>query len=377
MFRVKASTNLASPFLKLKGYRKQSLCFQRQIMYWKRLSSIRMLSTICLSPCIDNQLNIQKRYFASSHDKYKKIEFFFLYFLINSVKPKKEKKVQQKNVIQLKEFSVALVGRTNVGKSTLLSRVTNADPKIANYHFTTLNPHLGVVDLDGSKGFVIADIPGLIDGASEGVGLGHDFLRHIERTKATIHVVDASGSEGRDPVADIYAINKELRAYNEDLANRPMVIAANKCDLIYPDGSPDYIDPIEKIKNEFEPKGIKVFKISALTGEGIKELLYYMSNLLKTLSSEPIVFEQEYVVSRDNGANEPFSVDYDEKEDEYVIEGPRIERMLGYTNLESEKGFVFFQNFMKENGILEMLEDLGIKDGDTVRIYGHSFEYYK
>lgn len=272
---------------------------------------------------------------------------------------------------------VGLVGYPNVGKSSLLTKVSNARPQVANYHFTTINPHLGVVDLDDADGFVIADIPGLIDGASEGVGLGHDFLRHIERTKATIHVVDASGSEGRDPVADIYAINKELRAYNEDLANRPMVIAANKCDLIYPDGSPDYIDPIEKIKNEFEPKGIIVFKISALTGEGIKELLYYMSNLLKTLSSEPIVFEQEYVVSRDNGANEPFSVDYDEKEDEYVIEGPRIERMLGYTNLESEKGFVFFQNFMKENGILEMLEDLGIKDGDTVRIYGHSFEYYK
>ena len=272
---------------------------------------------------------------------------------------------------------VGLVGYPNVGKSSLLTKVSNARPEVANYHFTTINPHLGVVDLDDAKGFVMADIPGLIDGASEGVGLGHDFLRHIERTKATIHVVDASGSEGRDPVEDIYAINKELRNYSEDLANRPMVIAANKADLVYPDGTDEYVDPIERIKAEFEPQGYKVFKISALTGEGIRELLYYMSSLLDTLDSEPIVFEQEYFVSRDDGANEPFTVTYDEKDDEYVIEGPKIERMLGYTNLESEKGFVFFQNFMKENEILTMLEDLGIKDGDTVRIYGHSFEYYK
>ena len=270
---------------------------------------------------------------------------------------------------------VGLVGYPNVGKSSLLSKVSNARPQIANYHFTTINPHLGVVDLDDAKGFVMADIPGLIEGASEGVGLGHDFLRHIERTKALIHVVDASGSEGRDPVEDIYNINKELENYNADIAGRPMVIAANKCDLIYSENEED--NPIEKIRKEFEPKGMKVFPISAATGDGIKELLYYVSNLLSTVDDKPIVFEQEYFVDYTEDDSLPFTVEYDAKNDEYVIEGPKIEKMLGYTNLESEKGFVFFQNFMKDNGILQMLEDLGISDGDTVRMYGHSFDYYK
>ena len=270
---------------------------------------------------------------------------------------------------------VGLVGYPNVGKSSLLSKVSNARPQIANYHFTTINPHLGVVDLDDAKGFVMADIPGLIEGASEGVGLGHDFLRHIERTKALIHVVDASGSEGRDPVEDIYSINKELENYNADIASRPMVIAANKCDLIYSENEED--NPVEKIRKEFEPKGMKVFPISAATGEGIKELLYYVSNLLSTVDDKPIVFEQEYFVDYTDDDSLPFTVEYDAKNDEYVIEGPKIEKMLGYTNLESEKGFVFFQNFMKDNGILQMLEDLGISDGDTVRMYGHSFDYYK
>ena len=165
---------------------------------------------------------------------------------------------------------VGLVGFPNVGKSTLLSRVTNARPKIANYHFTTLNPNLGVVDLDGSEGFVIADIPGLIEGASEGVGLGHEFLRHIERTKVIIHMVDAASTEGRDPIEDIIAINKELKNYNEDLAGRPQVIAANKIDVIYPKDE----DPVEKIKKAFEPKGIRVFPISAVSGKGLKAVSY-------------------------------------------------------------------------------------------------------
>ena len=230
---------------------------------------------------------------------------------------------------------VGLVGFPNVGKSTLLSRVTNARPKIANYHFTTLNPNLGVVDLDDGKGFVIADIPGLIEGASEGVGLGHEFLRHIERTKVLIHLVDAASTEGRDPIADIYAINKELEAYNADIAHRPQVIAANKIDAIYTE---DGEDPVAKIRAEFEPKGIKVFPISAVSGQGLSELLYCVSDMLADINEAPTVFEPEFNPDVDIvTGNEPYSVEYNEKDNEYVVEGPRIEKMLGYTNLDSER----------------------------------------
>ena len=269
---------------------------------------------------------------------------------------------------------VGLVGFPNVGKSTLLSRVTNARPKIANYHFTTIVPNLGVVDMDGAKSFVIADIPGLIEGASEGVGLGHEFLRHIERTKVIIHMVDAAGTEGRDPIADIYAINKELEAYNMEIASRPTVIAANKIDAA-PD---EAAEAVELLKAEFEPKGIQVFPISAVSGQGLKELLYHVSGLLDQADDRPVVFEQEYFPELENRfSDEPFSVTYDEEEDEYVVEGPRIEKMLGYTNLDSEKGFTSFQNFLKETGILEQLEALGIEEGSTVRMYGLKFDYYK
>lgn len=284
--------------------------------------------------------------------------------------PAKELELQ----LELKVIAdVGLVGFPNVGKSTFLSRVSNARPKIANYHFTTLNPHLGVVDLEGCQGFVIADIPGLIEGASEGIGLGHEFLRHIERTKVLIHIVDAAGTEGRDPIADIYAINKELEAYNEDICNRPQIIAANKMDCIY-EGMEN---SLEKIKAEFEPKGIQVFPISAVSGQGVKELLYHVRSILDTMDTKVTVFEQEFFPEFSGYGNEPFTVTYDEAENEYVVEGPRIEKMLGYTNLDSEKGFTFFQRFLKENGILEELEKLGIGEGDTVRMYGLSFDYYK
>lgn len=280
-------------------------------------------------------------------------------------------------VLELKVIAdVGLVGLPNVGKSTFLARVTNARPKIANYHFTTLNPNLGVVDLDGTKGFVIADIPGLIEGASEGVGLGHEFLRHIERTKVIIHIVDAAGTEGRDPIADIYAINRELDAYNPDIAKRPQVIAANKIDVIFDRDE----SPVNAIRAEFEPKGIPVYPISAVSGEGVRELLYHVNGMLEELGDEVTVFEQEFFpeqAAASDGQEEPYTVEYDASADEYVVEGPSIEKMLGYTNLDSEKGFAFFQNFLKTRGILEKLEKLGIQDGDTVRIYGHSFDYYK
>lgn len=267
---------------------------------------------------------------------------------------------------------VGLIGFPNVGKSTLLSRATNADPKIANYHFTTLNPNLGVVDLPNGKGFVMADIPGLIEGASEGVGLGHEFLRHIERTKMMIHVVDAAGIEGRDPIEDIYKINAELEAYNPEIAKRPQVIAANKTDLIYSEDE----DPVELLKAEFEPKGIKVFPISGVSGKGIQELLYYVSEELQKIGTETVIFEQEFF-PEDELIYEELPYTVEKVDDMYVVEGPKIEKMLGYTNLDSEKGFAFFQRFLKDTGILEKLEAAGIEEGDTVKMYGLQFDYYK
>ena len=268
---------------------------------------------------------------------------------------------------------VGLVGFPNVGKSTFLSRVTNAKPKIANYHFTTLNPNLGVVDLEGTDGFVIADIPGLIEGASEGIGLGHEFLKHIERTKVIIHMVDAASVEGRDPLDDIKKINAELEAYNPELLKKPQVIAANKIDVFYGD---DEETTLTLLREEFEPQGIKVFPISAVAGKGVKELLYYVKQQLNNLAAEPITFEREYFPEQVDYSQEPYTVDKVD-EHEFRVEGPRIERMLGYTNLDSEKGFEFFQNFLKTNGILDQLEELGIEEGDTVHMYGLSFDYYK
>ncbi len=277
-------------------------------------------------------------------------------------------------LLELKVIAdVGLVGFPNVGKSTLLSRVTNAQPKIANYHFTTLSPNLGVVDLDGD-GFVIADIPGLIEGASEGVGLGLDFLRHIERTKVIIHMVDAASVEGRDPIADIHAINKELAAYSPEVAARPQVIAANKVDAIWDTEH----DPVEEIRREFEPGGIRVFPISAVSGQGLKELMYHVKGILDTMDDTPVVFEQEFFPEDlFMQENLPYTVEKSAEEpDTYIVEGPRIEKMLGYTNLDSEKGFAFFQRFLKDTGILEDLEKAGIQEGDTVRMYGLTFEYF-
>ena len=278
-------------------------------------------------------------------------------------------------LLELKVIAdVGLVGFPNVGKSTFLSRVTNAQPKIANYHFTTLSPNLGVVDTENG-GFVIADIPGLIEGASEGVGLGLVFLRHIERTRVLVHIVDAASTEGRDPVDDIYKINKELEAYNPEIAARPQIIAANKTDCIFEDGE----DPVARLKAEFEPKGIKVYPISAVTGKGVKELLYGIRELLDKCPSEPVVFEQEFfpedVLITENL---PYTVTRDKDDPHvFIVEGPKIEKMLGYTNLDSEKGFAFFQRFLKDGGILDEMEKAGIQEGDTVRMYGFDFDYYK
>ena len=269
---------------------------------------------------------------------------------------------------------VGLVGFPSVGKSTFLARVTNARPKIAEYHFTTLTPNLGVVDLGEHNGFVIADIPGIIEGAAEGVGLGPEFLRHIERTKVIIHIVDAASIDGRDPVNDVKIINEELKKYNKDIESRPTVIAANKIDALDEVG---YETVIEMLKEEFEKDGVKIFPISAVSGKGISELLWYVNDLVKNAPDDVVEFEPEVDLDFHDNPDLPFEVSYNEEDDVYVIEGPRIERMLGYTNLESEKGFEFFQKFLKTNGILDQLEALGIGEGDTVRMYGLEFDYYK
>lgn len=269
---------------------------------------------------------------------------------------------------------VGLVGFPSVGKSTFLARVTNARPKIAEYHFTTLTPNLGVVDLGEHNGFVIADIPGIIEGAAEGVGLGLEFLRHIERTKVIIHIVDAASIDGRDPVNDVKIINEELKKYNKDIESRPTVIAANKIDALDEIG---YETVIEMLKEEFEKDGVKIFPISAVSGKGISELLWYVNDLVKNAPDDVVEFEPEVDLDFHDNPDLPFEVSYNEQDDVYVIEGPRIERMLGYTNLESEKGFEFFQKFLKTNGILDQLEALGIGEGDTVRMYGLEFDYYK
>lgn len=277
-------------------------------------------------------------------------------------------------ILELKCIAdVGLVGFPNVGKSTLLSVISNARPKIANYHFTTLQPNLGVVDMEGVGGFVVADIPGLVEGASEGVGLGLDFLRHIERTRILVHIVDGASVEGRDPIQDVYTINEELKKYGSDVSKKPQIIVANKMDVCE---DPEAV--IKKLKDEFEPQGFEVFSISGATRQGVRELMLHIYDMLSKLPKKSVVFEPE--ISPEFGGlynNEPYEVYYDEKAKEYVIEGPRIEKMLGYTNLDSEKGFQFFQQFLKDNGILNELEALGIKDGDTVRMYGFAFDYYK
>lgn len=277
-------------------------------------------------------------------------------------------------LLELKVIAdVGLVGFPNVGKSTLISMSSNARPQIANYHFTTLQPHLGVVELgDGDDSFIMADIPGLIEGAADGAGLGHDFLRHIQRCRVLVHVVDAAGTEGRDPLDDIAKINAELEKFDLDLTARPMIIAANKIDAIYDEND----DVIERIKAEYEPKGIKVMPISAATGKGVKELLYAVLKLLKENKLEPLVYEKEFDIKAHLGEELPLNI-YKESGKVYVVEGPRIERMLGYTNLEDEKGFKFFQDYMKEQKIINELKKMGLQEGDTVRVGGLEFEYYE
>jgi len=265
---------------------------------------------------------------------------------------------------------VGIIGFPNVGKSTLLSMATNANPKIANYHFTTLAPNLGVVRSKWGEDFVIADIPGLIEGASEGVGLGHDFLRHIERTKIFIHVVDAAALEGMDPLESLEKVNKELELYNPKLLERPQIIAANKMDLA------EATENYEKIKEVYEKKNISVFPISAATNQGIDDLLSRAGALVKENQGTIIFAEdfEEYIELDEE--YEAFTI---EKIDDnyFVVEGAGVEKVVGYTSMDTEKGFAFFQRYLRDKGIIAALEEAGIEEGDTVRIYDMVFDYYK
>jgi len=263
-----------------------------------------------------------------------------------------------------------IIGFPNAGKSTLLSMVTNAKPKIAGYQFTTLSPNLGVVRGEWGADFVLADIPGLIEGASEGIGLGHDFLRHIERTKVLIHVVEAIDLENeRDPVEAVKAINSELESYNPELLRRPQIIVANKMDLV---GDDEILNPLKAFCEE---NGWPLFTASAATNTGLSDIMKAVSEILAKYP-EDIIFEAE---EEDFVPEEVIEEDIIvEKDDEgiFIVEGPGIERMIGYTTMVDEKGFAYFQRFMREKGIIARLEELGIVEGDTVQMYEYEFDYY-
>lgn len=264
---------------------------------------------------------------------------------------------------------VGLLGFPNVGKSTFLSIVSDARPKIANYHFTTLSPNLGVVDMGDGGGFVVADIPGIIDGAHEGVGLGHEFLRHVERTRLLLHVVDVSGVEGRDPMEDFLAINKELKLYSEKLSQKPQIVLANKADI------PTFQENYEKFKAELEKMGYKVFPISAATKQGISDVLNYT---WETLSKMPRDAEEDdYEMYDPNLVGKNDEITVTKTEDAYEVEGMRVRKIVGSTNFDDYESLQYFQRALIKCGVIGMLEDAGIQEGDTVRMYGVEFDFVK
>jgi GTP-binding protein len=275
-------------------------------------------------------------------------------------------------ILELKLLAdVGLVGFPNVGKSTLLSVVSKAQPKIADYHFTTLFPNLGVVYVDEGRSFVMADIPGIIEGAAEGAGLGHDFLRHIDRCRLLVHVVDVSGSEGRDPVADFDAINEELRRYSADLARRPQIVAANKTDIL--------ADPenLERLRARAEAAGFPLLTISAASHQGVRELVDKISEMLSALP--PVkVFAPEYVPKPDP-TEAPGTAEIRRTGDGHTwqVEGEWLERLMGNVNLTDYESRMFFDRTLREAGLYRQLEEKGIEDGDTVSLYGYEFEYQR
>ena len=273
-------------------------------------------------------------------------------------------------ILELKMIAdVGLLGFPNVGKSTFLSVVTAAKPKIANYHFTTLTPNLGVVQTKFGDSFVLADIPGLIEGAAEGIGLGHDFLRHVERTKVLIHIVDISGLEGRNALEDFDAINGELKLYNEKLSTRPQVVVANKIDILEDESV------YEEFKTTLEERGYKVFKMSAATREGIDDVIAYVSQILKDAEEIELVSEEElYVPELDDEQEEGLQVEIEDGV--YVVTGKSLRRIMYSVNFEDMESIQFFQKTMESQGVFDKLREMGIEDGDTVKIYDIEFEFY-
>lgn len=279
---------------------------------------------------------------------------------------------QERNIIlELKLIAdVGLVGFPNVGKSTLLSIISDAKPKIANYHFTTLTPNLGVVKVDEGKSFVIADIPGLIEGAHTGVGLGHEFLRHIERTRVIVHLIDASGQEGRDPVEDFYKINEELTKYSEKLGNKPQIVVANKMDL------PESEEGYQRLKEEVEGKGYQIFAISAATVSGIKELKYAIEAKLEEIG-DPEPLEEIDASKLYEFKQEDSEVSVYKDGDIYYVEGYPIEKLMNSTNFEDHESIRHFQEIIRKRGVVEELKALGIHEEDIVNICGFEFEFFE
>lgn len=273
-------------------------------------------------------------------------------------------------ILELKLLAdVGLLGFPNVGKSTFLSVVTDAKPKIANYHFTTIEPNLGVVKLQSGDSFVIADIPGIIEGASEGVGLGIQFLRHVERTRLLLHVIDVSGIEGRDPVQDFYTINEELKSYSEKLSTRKQIIVANKIDVMQDETG------LKELEELAKKEGLELFKISGVTGQGVPELLNRVSEVLKTLPKEEIVEAEERVVYTLEDDKDDFTVS--KEGDTFVIEGKAINRLMGRINIDDNESMYYFQKNLKSLGIEDELKRQGIKEGDFVKILNWTFEWYE
>ena len=283
-----------------------------------------------------------------------------------------EKGEEREIILELKLLAdVGLLGFPNVGKSTFLSVVTDAKPKIANYHFTTIVPNLGVVKTKDGNSFVIADIPGIIEGASEGVGLGIQFLRHVERTRLLLHFLDVSGQEGRNPVADFYAINKELEKYSEKLSKRKQIIVANKIDVIGEKES----NELREIEELAKKEGLEMFKISAATKQGVQELIDHVSEILKTLPKEDLIEIEDKVVYTLEDKKDEWTIK--EQDGVFIVTGKAVQRLMGRVNIEDNESMYYLQKCLKNMGIEDKLKEMGVCEGDTVILDDWELEWYE